>query len=92
MSENKTTTEEKKMEKVDFSGLLLGFSSAALNYIGHQTVAGRSSMSKNLTLALHNIEIIELLREKTVNNLTPEESELITKVLADLRDKYNQAK
>ena len=77
--------------KVEFSGLVLGFSSAALHYIGHKTVKDRQLHAKNLPLAKHNIEIIELLREKTVNNLTEEESQLVERILNDLKQKYVQA-
>lgn len=79
-------------KKLDFSGLVLGFSSAALHYIGHQAVEGRPSKDKNLPLALYNIEILELLQEKTINNLSKEESLLLERVVADLRSKYDQAR
>ena len=45
-------------EGVDFSGLILGFSSAALYYMGLATVEGKPAPSKNLPLARQNIDII----------------------------------
>ena len=69
---------------VDFSGLILGFSSAALYYMGEATVEGRPPQ-KNLPLARQNIEFIRLLQTKTKNNLLPEEDRLIRQLIHDLQ-------
>jgi len=71
---------------VDFSGLILGFSSAALYYMGEATVEGRPPQ-KNLPLARQNIEFIRLLQVKTKNNLLPEEASLISQLIHDLQIK-----
>lgn len=75
------------MMQVDFSGLILGFSSAALYYIGHSSIESKNTPKRNLPLAKQNIRIIELLKEKTKGNLSPEEDKLISEVLLDLRNK-----
>ena len=80
-------TQEKKIGKVDFSDLILGFSSAALYYMGHQTIEG-SSDDINLPLALQNIEIVEMLKSKSKGNLSTNESKLVDEVISDLRSKY----
>ena len=80
-----------KTSTLDFNGLILGFSSAALHYIGHTAIEGKSVSETNLPLALQNLEIIELLRDKTKGNLTDEESQLVDEIIRDLRLKYNQA-
>ncbi len=72
---------------VDFSGLILGFCSAALSYMGF----GPEQVNRNLPLARQNIEIIELLARKTQGNLTPEEDKLCQEVLHDLRIKFVDA-
>lgn len=77
-------------EGVDFSGLILGFSSAALYYMGEPTVEGKAPL-KNLPLARQNIDIIRMLREKTKGNLTPEESHLLEQLVADLQLKIIEA-
>ncbi|MCX6129660.1 MAG: DUF1844 domain-containing protein [Proteobacteria bacterium] len=69
---------------VDFSGLILGFCSAALSYMGF----GPEKVSLDLRLAQQNIEIIELLLVKTEGNRTPEEEELCREALRDLRQRY----
>jgi hypothetical protein len=73
-------------ETVDFSGLILGFSSAALYYMGEATIEGRSPV-KNLPLARQNIDIIRLLKDKTQGNLSDEESRLIQQLITDLQVK-----
>lgn len=81
----------KQAGDVDFSALILGFSSAALYYMGEGTVEGRSSGQKNLPLARQNIDIILMLREKTKGNLTAEEQTLLSQLLADLQLKVVEA-
>jgi hypothetical protein len=79
------------LTKVDFNGLILGFSSAALYYIGHSAIDGKSAGEKNLPLAQQNIHIIEILQEKTKGNLSAEEAKLLEEVLHDLRLKFVSA-
>ncbi|MBC60913.1 MAG: hypothetical protein CMP11_00495 [Zetaproteobacteria bacterium] len=78
-----------RIESVDFSELILGFSSAALYYMGHQTSEGTSE-DINTALALQNIKIIEMLKLKSKGNLTTNELILIDKILLDLNEKYNE--
>ncbi len=77
--ENKAQTGD-----VDFSGLVLGFCSAALSYMG----VGPENLGKNLTLARQNIDILNLLETKTKGNLSGEEQKLLQDVLHDLRIRY----
>ena len=74
---------------VDFSGLILGFSSAALYYLGESGVEGKQASEINLPLAKQNIRIIEMLLEKTKGNLSTEEKSLLDQLLKDLHLKYN---
>ncbi len=75
---------------VDFGGLILGFSSAALYYMGHDAIEGKKNPGINLPLAEQNIAIVQLLQKKTEGNLTVEESDLLRRVLADLQEKYHR--
>ena len=83
-------TEDMTDQSVDFSGLILGFSSAALSYMGYSSKAG-ITVEKNLELAKQNIDIIDLLKQKTDGNLSPEEKELVEQVLLDLKGRYTEA-
>ncbi len=90
-----TTTQSQNddsMTDVDFNGLILGLSSAALYYIGHSEIEGETISKVNFDLAKQNIRIIEMLHDKTRGNLTSEEARLIEQILKDLRLKYNSAK
>jgi hypothetical protein len=73
--------------EVDFSGLILGFCSAALSYMG----LGPEKVSRNLVLARQNIDILELLASKTKGNLSTDEDKLMQEVLHDLRLKFVEA-
>lgn len=83
-------TSETKDNSVDFSGLILGFCSAALSYMGHSS-GEMPGVSLNLVLAKQNIEIIEILKAKTKGNLTADEQRLLDQVLTDLRLKFAEA-
>ena len=74
-------------QQVEFSGLVLGFCSAALSYLGY----GNSDSPKNLSLAKQNIDILKLLSDKTKGNLSDEESKLLNDALVDLKTKYAEA-
>ncbi len=71
-----------------FSQLVLGLSTAALHYLGEKPLDETQPLPVNLSLAKHNIDLIELLSAKTQGNLDEEESRLIREVLTDLRMKY----
>ncbi len=68
---------------VDFSGLMLGFSSAALSYMGLE-----EGGTKNLEIAKQNIDVMCMLLEKTKGNLTEDEDKLVKELLADLKKKF----
>jgi len=70
-------------QSVEFSGLILGFCSAALSYMGY----GEAEAGKNLDLARQNIDIIKLLKEKTKGNLSEDEQRLIDEAVVDLQNR-----
>lgn len=70
-----------------FSELILGFSSAALYYLGLEQIEGASTEKVNKELAIYNMKIIELLEIKTKGNLTKEEADLMKEVLDNLKSK-----
>lgn len=72
---------------VDFRGLILGFSGAALHYLGESAIEGEKPV-ENMPLAHQNIEILALLAEKTKGNLSDEEESLLRQILIDLRMRF----
>ncbi len=43
---------------------------------------------KDMLLARHNIDVLEMLRQKTLGRLEPQESSLLESLLCELRLKY----
>lgn len=87
MTKKTESAHQDGFEELDFSGLILGFSSAALSYMGIVSIPNATA-PVNLDLARQNINIIELLHQKTKGNLTSDEAKLTDQVLSDLRLKF----
>ena len=85
-------TQADSSEPLDFIELILGFSSAALYYIGERDLDGKKINTPNFSLALQNIGIIETLQKKTNGNLTPNEQQILTDILHNLKEKYEKEK
>ena len=68
----------------------MGFSSAALYYLGHKAIDGKGPSEINLPMATHNIKIIKLLRDKTQGNLSQDENFLIDGVIKDLDQRFEK--
>ena len=77
---------QRQQPKVDFSMLAQSIAFSALHYLGLMTEpeSGRAS-ERDLPLARHNIEILELLEEKTRGNLSADEAKLIANLLYEVR-------
>jgi Domain of unknown function (DUF1844) len=78
-------------QAVDLSTLIMGFSTAALHYMGQAPLTGKNTPLPNLDLAKQNIDIINLIQEKTKGNCTIEEDALIRQVLSDLMLRFVEA-
>lgn len=77
------------LPKADFSGLALSLATSALFHLG--LVADPETGQpgpKDLALARHSIDTLELLEEKTHGNLSGEEADLLAKLLTELRVRY----
>jgi hypothetical protein len=73
----------------DFAAIALSFASSALFHLG--LVADPESGEpgqRNLPLARHSIDLLELLQQKTRGNLTSDEADLLTNLLTELRVRY----
>ena len=89
MPQEANTTNE--IHAIDFGTFLLSLSTSALVHMGE--VADPSVIGDvpvDLVLAKQTIDIIGMLKEKTKNNLTNEEENLINHLLYDLRLRYVQ--
>ena len=73
----------------DFAAIALSFASSALFHLGlvPDPQTGEPGQ-KNLPLARHSIDLLELLQEKTRGNLNSDEAELLANLLTELRVRY----
>ena len=73
--------------KLDLTVFFLSISSAA--YIGLGLASHDGQEKKvNLPLARQNIELLELMQEKTKGNLSADETKLLQQLLFELRMRY----
>lgn len=76
------------LPEMDFSTFLFSISSTALLHFGDIPDPMTNRKEKNLPMVKQTIDIIDMLKEKTKGNLTPEEEILIDNILYDLRMRY----
>lgn len=83
--------QEHKLE-ASFSLLVMSIASNAVMAMGltPDPQTGKTEVDKSL--ARFNIDLLMVLNEKTKNNLTGEESGLLTSILQDLQMKFLQVK
>lgn len=74
--------------EVTFSAFIISLASSALVGLGEVPDPDSGQISKNLVLARHNIDLIEMLRQKTRGGVNADEASLLDNVLCDLRLKY----
>lgn len=76
------------MPDVTFTSFFMALNTSALFHLGvvpdHQT--GKKVVDK--MMAKHTIDTMNMLQKKSAGNLSDEESELVTKVLYDLKMRY----
>ena len=73
---------------ITFSSFIISLSSSALFHFGEIPDPITNKKQRNLPLAKQTIDILGILKEKTVGNLTNEESRLLDNLLYDLRMRY----
>ena len=74
---------------IDFYTFVLSLGSSAFVHLGdapHPETG--EAVPANLALAKQAIDILDMLREKTRGNLTPEEEKFMENLLTDLRLRY----
>lgn len=87
--------EERDSIPASFDTLVLSMSTTALVHLGDapdEFFGGVDKPPKNLHMAKHSIDMLEMLEEKTKGNLDGEEERLLSSVLYDLRMRYVAAK
>jgi hypothetical protein len=73
---------------ITFSTFIFSLNTAALVHLGELPDPLTKEKKVDLVLAKQVIDTLEMLREKTKGNLTPEEEELIKSILFDLKLRF----
>lgn len=82
------TPETQQRVEASLSTLLYSLGSAAAMSLGLVPNPHSNSTEVNLTVAQFNIDMLEVLEKKTINNVSKEEADFLKHLLADLRLKY----
>lgn len=78
-------------DQLDFSTLVLSFATSALINLGVAPDPSTKRVTKNIELARQNIEILNLLKEKSKGNLTEDEKELLESLLTETKLRFVEA-
>ena len=79
---------EENIEKIDFETFIYSLGTSALISLGAIANPLNQKMEINLNEARHNIEVIELIQEKTTGNLSDKEQKVLSAILHETRSKY----
>lgn len=82
------TSQESMMPEVTFSAFIISLASSALVGLGEAPDPANGKIMKDLSLARHNIDVLEMLRQKTLGNLNERECALLENLLCELRLKF----
>ncbi len=74
--------------EASFSTLILSIGSTAVMSMGEAPDPETGKSEKNLKMAQFNIDLLDVLKCKTQNNLSAEESQLLTNIINDLKIKF----
>ena len=76
----------------DFSGLVLSLAEAAMIDMGLEPNPRDAKVHQNLRMAKQTIDILHMLKDKTVGNLTSEEEHLLNGILYQVHLCFVEAK
>jgi len=86
---------QSQLPQIDVTTFFLSISSAALMNLGIKAPFGPDEKEKefpvNLPIAQQNIDLLELMKDKTKGNLSDQESKLLEQLLFELKMKFVEA-
>ena len=74
--------------ELDFTTFVLSVSSAAFMGLGLTPRPGSEKAEVDLELARQNIDLLQLMKDKTKNNLTADEQKLLDSLLYETRMRF----
>jgi hypothetical protein len=80
--------EEKEKHEIMFTQIVLMFHTAAMQQLGKLKNPLTDTLERNLEAAQNSIDLLDMLKEKTRGNLSPEESRLLLQVIQELKLNY----
>lgn len=85
------TAQRETLPDPNFSELVNLIAMQALAGLGMLSGPGGQRIAGDLQVAKHFVDMLQVLEDKTRNNLTPEEKRLLDQVLYEMRMRYVQA-
>ncbi len=79
---------EGPLPEITFASFIMSLGTSVFFHLGDLPHPETGQAEKNLPMAKQTIDLLGLLREKTKNNLTPEEENIFDHLLYDLRMRY----
>jgi len=76
------------MSSIDFPTFVLSIASAAMMGLGLAPHPESGKHQVDLNVARQNIDLLEMIQKKTVNNLAADEIKLLDRVLFEVRSKF----
>jgi len=73
---------------LNFSAFILSLSSSVMLHFGDMEDPLSGKKEKNLPMAKHTIDMIDMLKEKTKGNLTADEERLMENILCEMKLRY----
>lgn len=88
MKENQPVRDEPVYPEVTFSAFIMSLASSALVGLGEVPDPASGKIARDLILARHNIDLLDMLRQKTRGGVNEDEASLLESLLCELRLKY----
>lgn len=76
--------------EASFSMLIMSIASSAVMAMGLAPDPQSGESQKDKNMARFNIDLLQILQEKTKNNLTQDEKQFLESLISDLQMKYVQ--
>ena len=80
------------MPEVTFSAFIMSLSTSALFHLGEISDPSSGEKKKDLVLAKHAIDTLDMLEHKTRGNLDADEKSMLDNILYDLKLRYVKGK
>lgn len=84
-----STPTKEELPGLDFSTFVLGIIGSAYVHLG-DAPSPDGSAEQDFDLARQNIEILDILHDKTKGNLSGDEERLLEQALTDLKSRYKE--